>query len=71
MVLGVCNELLGDRHLAEDAFQAVFLVLAQKAPSIRDPDLLDNWIYGVALRTSRCARPGLPVVVSTRTLAPC
>ena len=56
MVLGVCNELLGDRHLAEDAFQAVFLVLAQKAHSIRDPNLLDNWIYGVALRTSRCAR---------------
>ncbi len=56
MVLGVCSELLGDRHHAEDAFQAVFLVLAQKARSIRDPDLLGNWLYGVALRTSRYAR---------------
>ena len=56
MVLGVCSEILGDRHHAEDAFQAVFLVLAQKARSIRDPDLLGNWLYGVALRTSRCAR---------------
>jgi RNA polymerase sigma factor (sigma-70 family) len=56
MVLGVCTELLGDRHHAEDAFQAVFLVLAQKARSIREPNVLGNWLYGVALRTSRCAR---------------
>ncbi len=56
MVLGVCNELLGDRHHAEDAFQAVFLILARKARSISDPDLLGNWLYGVALRTARCAR---------------
>jgi RNA polymerase sigma factor (sigma-70 family) len=55
LVLGVCNELLGDRHDAEDAVQAVFLILAQKAQSIRDPDLLGNWLYGVALRTCRQA----------------
>jgi RNA polymerase sigma factor (sigma-70 family) len=56
MVLGLCHQLLDDRHLAEDAFQAVFLVLARRAHSLRDPDLLGNWLYGVALRTSRCAR---------------
>ncbi len=56
MVLGVCRQILDDHHLAEDAFQAVFLVLARKARSIRDPDLLGNWLYGVALRTARCAR---------------
>jgi RNA polymerase sigma factor (sigma-70 family) len=56
MVLTVCRQLLGDRHLAEDVFQAVFLVLARKARSIRDPDLLGNWLYGVALRTARKAR---------------
>ncbi len=47
----------GRHQHAEDAFQAVFLVLARKARSIRDPDLLGNWLYGVAIRTARkCAR---------------
>ncbi len=59
MVLGVCRQLLGDHQHAEDAFQAAFLVLAQKAPSIRDPDRLGNWLYGVALRTAHCARQQL------------
>src|SRR5260370_29118064 len=56
MVLGVCRQLLGDAQRAEDTFQAVFLVLAQKAQSIRDPDLLGNWLYGVAIRTARCEK---------------
>ena len=56
MVLGVCRQVLADRHLAEDAFQATFLVLARKARSIRDSDRLGNWLYGVAFRTARCAR---------------
>jgi len=56
MVLGVCRQLVGDRHHAEDAFQAVFLVLARKAGSVREPELLGNWLYGVALRTARKAR---------------
>ena len=56
MVLGVCTQLLDDRHQAEDAFQATFLVLARKARSISRSDRLGNWLYGVALRTARCAR---------------
>ncbi|WP_406699206.1 sigma-70 family RNA polymerase sigma factor [Singulisphaera sp. Ch08] len=56
MVLGVCRQFLGDRHHAEDAFQAVFLVLARKARSLREPELLGNWLYGVAIRTARKAR---------------
>jgi RNA polymerase sigma factor (sigma-70 family) len=56
MVLDICQNIIGDLHHAEDAFQAVFLVLARRAGSIRDPDLLGNWLYGVAIRTARCAR---------------
>lgn len=52
VVLGICRQVLGDRHHAEDAFQAVFLVLACKARSIRNPDLVGSWLYGVALRTA-------------------
>ncbi len=55
MVLSVCRDQVRDRHLAEDAFQAVFLVLARKARFIRDSELLGNWLYGVAVRTSRQA----------------
>jgi RNA polymerase sigma factor (sigma-70 family) len=56
MVLRVCRQFLRDHHHAEDAFQAVFLVLARRAASVRDPDLLSNWLYGVALRTAGNAR---------------
>ena len=52
MVLRVCGHVLGDKHGAEDAFQATFLVLARKSASIRRPESLGNWLYGVALRTA-------------------
>ena len=56
MVLRVCEQIVGDRHIAEDAFQAVFLILARKASSIHQPELLGHWLHGVALRTAREAR---------------
>ncbi len=56
MVLRVCHQVLGDRHRAEDAFQATFLILARRAGSIRQPERLGNWLHGVALRTAREAR---------------
>ena len=59
MVLDVCRQIVGDPHHAEDAFQAVFLVLARKARSIGNPDLLNNWLYGVTLRTAWKAKARL------------
>ncbi len=50
MVLRVCQRVLQDRHAAEDAFQATFLVLVRKAGAIRKRQLLANWLYGVAYR---------------------
>lgn len=52
----VCLDVLGDRHEAQDAAQAAFLILARKARSIRKPRSLGPWLHGVALRVARRAR---------------
>src|SRR5438067_10158795 len=56
MVLGVCRRLLRHAQDAEDAFQATFLVLVRKAAALGQPELLGNWLYGVAYRTALDAR---------------
>jgi RNA polymerase sigma factor (sigma-70 family) len=55
-VMRTCRMVLREFHAAEDAFQATFLVLARRAHSLGSPELLGNWLQGVAIRTSRKAK---------------
>ena len=56
MVMRVCRASLRNRHDAEDAFQAVFLVLVRKADTLWVRDSLGPWLHAVAMRTSACAK---------------
>jgi RNA polymerase sigma factor (sigma-70 family) len=75
MVLGVCRRVLKDAHEAEDTFQATFLVLAQKADSVRRRESLASWLYAVAYhlavraRANAARRASLPAKAPERRVA--
>lgn len=57
LVLRTCREVLGDRHAAEDAAQAVFLALARQAGSVGRSGSVAGWLFRVARRVAiRAAR---------------
>ncbi len=56
LVYGVCRRVLANSCEADDAYQAVLIVLARKAGTVRDPGRLAPWLYGVAVRCARRAR---------------
>lgn len=56
MVLNLCRSILRNHHDAEDIFQAVFLVLARKAGSIRKGESVGSWLHAVAYRMAHKSR---------------
>ncbi len=56
MVYGVCRRAVRDEHLAEDAFQAVFLVLAKNPNGAATASSVGGWLFGIARRVGLAAR---------------
>jgi RNA polymerase sigma factor (sigma-70 family) len=56
LVWMICQQVLRHHQDVEDAFQATFLILAERAQSIRASDSASAWLFGVAQRTALAAR---------------
>jgi len=56
LVYSVCRRDLGDAETAEDVTQAVFLILARKAPSLRRGVVLSGWLFQTARFAAKNAR---------------
>jgi RNA polymerase sigma factor (sigma-70 family) len=51
-VYAVCRRVLGRHQLAEDAYQATFVVLARKAHRVRPRSAVGGFLYGVARKAA-------------------
>jgi RNA polymerase sigma factor (sigma-70 family) len=56
MVWGVCRQMLSNPADADDAFQAVFLVLIQSGSKLGRVKSLGGWLHGVTVRVCLKAR---------------
>src|SRR5438105_4044840 len=56
LVYGTCLRILGDRTDTDDAFQAVFFVLARRAHTLKLDRSIGPWLHGVALRVAKKLR---------------
>ncbi len=56
MVYSVCRRQLRDAHWAEDVTQAVFILLARKAPNLPSQVVLGGWLYRTAVYACSNAR---------------
>ncbi len=56
LVYSVCRRELADAETAEDVTQAVFLILARKAPSLRRNVVLSGWLFQTARFAAKNAR---------------
>ena len=73
MVLSVCRQMLRDANDVDDAFQATFVTLIEKAAGLKQPERLGPWLYGVAYRVAVRARrrrklEGLPADLAGRAV---
>src|SRR5262245_581686 len=56
LVYGTCLRILGNRTDTDDAFQAVFFVLARRAHTLKPDRSFGPWLHGVAVRVAKKLR---------------